>query len=196
MPKVTKSYAIALSVTGAAAVAAGAWFTVPYEGNVVHATYAVRLDTPELAAGWADDVFIAAVTSQESAERDSDDLLYTPFRVTVRSTLQGKVSGDIRVVQEGGDDPISRERVVFDGATALKPGKTYLLATRLSSQDGWHVAPSNFTPVEIPSGVAATTVLAQWTSAVTSPKSQDSVFPSDVDKAANPASLYKRAEID
>lgn len=114
----------------------------------------------------------------------------------MKSTLQGQVSGDIRVVQEGGDDPISRERIVFDDATQLTPGKTYLLATRLSSQDGWHVLPSNFTPIEVPSDAAASALLAGWKSAVASPKSQESVFPSDVDKAANPVSLYKQAEID
>ncbi|KUL40061.1 hypothetical protein ADL15_08445 [Actinoplanes awajinensis subsp. mycoplanecinus] len=177
-----------------AAVAVGAWFTVPYETSVVHATYAVDLDTPELAAGWADDVFIAAVDSQESAERDADGLLYTPFRVTVTSTLQGKVGGDIRVVQEGGDDPVSRERVVFDGATALEPGKTYLFATRLSGPDGWHVLPSNFTPVEVPGG-ATDPAVSRWTSAVTSPKSQDTVHPSDVEKASDPAALYRQAEV-
>jgi hypothetical protein len=192
MPKLKKSSAIALAITGAAAVAAGAWFTVPYDTNVVHATYAVDLDSPELAAGWADDVFVASVDSQESAERDADGLLYTPFQVTVKSTLQGKVVGGIRVVQEGGDDPVSRERVVFDGAVALKPGKTYVLATRLSGADGWHVLPSNFTPVE----VSSDTVVSQWKTAVASPRSQEMVFPSDVDKAADPAPLYAKAETD
>jgi hypothetical protein len=195
MPKVKKSSVALVAVTAAAAVAAGAWFTIPYESNVVHATYAVDLGTPALAAGWADDVFVASVDTQESAERDSDGLLYTPFKVTVKSTLQGKVSGDVRIVQEGGDDPVSRERVVFDGAIPLKPGRTYLLATRLSSQDGWHVVPSNFTPVEVRSDAAATALLAQWKSAVVSPQSQETVFASDVDKAANPASLYKQAEV-
>lgn len=57
-----------------------AWFTVPYEASVVHTTYAIDLNTPELAAGWADDVFIASVESQESAERDTGGLLYSPFQ--------------------------------------------------------------------------------------------------------------------
>jgi hypothetical protein len=194
MPKLKKSSAVALAIT-AAAVAAGAWFTVPYETSVVHATYAIDLNTPELAAGWADDVFIASVESQESAERDTDGLLYTPFQVTVKSTLQGKVDGGVRVVQEGGDDPISRQRVVFDGAVALKPGKTYVFATRLSVQDGWHVLPSNYTPVEVPAA-ATDTVLARWRSAVAAPRSQQRVYPSDVDKAANPAPFYRKAETD
>lgn len=187
-----KSAVIAVAAVG---VAVGAWFTIPYETSVVHATYAVDLGTPELAAGWADDIFVATVESQESAERDAYNLLYTPFEVTVTSTLQGKVSGDIRVVQEGGNDPVKRERVVFDGATALKPGKTYLLATRLSGQDGWHVVPSNFTPVEVPAGAAATSVLATWKSAVAAPEKQETVYPSDIDKAADKASLYRKAEI-
>ena len=187
------SSGIALAV---AAVAAGAWFAVPYDTTVVHATYAVDLGTPELAAGWADDVFVASVNSQESAERDVEDLLYTPFKVTVKSTLQGKAAGDIVVVQEGGNDPLTRERTVFDGAVAMKPGKTYLIVTRLSGQDGWHVAPSNFVPVEVPAGVAADALLAKWQSAVASPKTQADVFPSDVDAAANPAALYQRAETD
>lgn len=191
MSKVFKLSAIGIA---AAAIAVGAWFTIPYETNVVHATYAVDLDTPELAAGWADDVFVASVDSQESAERDTDGLLYTPFRVTVKSTLQGKVSGEIRVVQEGGDDPVSRERVVFDGATALETGKTYVFATRLSAADGWHVLPSNFVPVEVPAAGAGATV-TEWTSAVTAPESQDAVFPSDVEKAADPAELYQQAEV-
>jgi len=194
MPKMKKAPAIALSAAVVVAAAAGAWFTVPYEANVVHAAYAVDLSTPELAAGWADDVFVASVESQESAERDADGLLYTPFTVSVQSTLQGSVSGDIRVVQEGGDDPVSREKVVFDGATPLQPGKTYVLATRLSSQDGWHVAPSNFTPVEVTSSIAANDVLAKWKTAVAAPQSQARLHPSDVDTAANPAPLYKRAE--
>lgn len=187
--------AIAASV-GALAVGAGAWFTVPYDADVVHATYAVDLGSAELAAGWADDIFVAHVESQESARRDADGLLYTPFKVEVKSTLQGLVSGDVVVAQEGGDDPITRQRVVFDGGAAgLKPGKTYILATRLSSQDGWHLAPSNFVPVELPEGVAASAELAKWKQAVASPKSQPDAFPSDVDKAAAPAPLYKTAKL-
>ncbi|MFI7081267.1 hypothetical protein ACIBO1_28590 [Micromonospora sp. NPDC049903] len=193
MAKAKKYSAVALAV---AAVAAGAWFTVPYETTAIHATYAVSLDTPRLAAGWADDIFVASIDSQDSAERDSDDFLCTPFEVTVKATLQGSVSGHVRVVQEGGDDPISRERVVFDGATPLEPGKTYILASRLSGKDGWHVVPSNFTPVEVPSGAAAEAVVAEWKRAVAAPESQDSVFPSDVDRAANPVSLYQSAQID
>ena len=195
MPKFGKpailSSGIALAV---AAVATGAWFTVPYDTNVIHATYAVDLGTPELAAGWADDIFVASVGSKESAQRDGDNMLYTPYKVTVKSTLKGKVAGDVVVVQEGGDDPVTRERIVFDGATPLKPGKTYILATRLSGQDGWHVAPSNFVPVELPAGAAANALLAKWKNAVDSPKSQSRVFPSDVETAANPAALYRQAE--
>ncbi|MFI0735758.1 hypothetical protein ACH4S9_43255 [Streptomyces sp. NPDC021225] len=178
---------------------AAAWFTVPYGTTRYHPTYAVRLDTPELAAGWADDVFIGEVTAREGPRRtDGDRLLWTTYVVEVRKTLKGEVSGSVRVAQEGGDDPLRRQRIVVGDAPALQPGRTYVLATRLAP-DGWHTAPSNFTPVDLSpaeggSGSGAD-VSAVWQEGAAHPATQRYAHPSGVSRAKDPKALYAKALI-
>ncbi|WP_234357184.1 hypothetical protein [Streptomyces sp. NBRC 110028] len=192
----TIALATALAAVGGGALA---WFEVPYGSTHYHPTYAVRLDTPGLAAGWADDVFVGKVTAREGVRHtDGDRLLWTTYRVEVRSTLKGKVSGNVRVAQEGGDDPLRRQRVVVGDAPALLPGRTYLLATRVAP-DGWHTAPSNFLPLDLAPDKAGsdsgTDPSAAWREGVRHPASQRDLHPSAVSRAANPAALYERAQI-
>ncbi|ADI09205.1 hypothetical protein SBI_06085 [Streptomyces bingchenggensis BCW-1] len=178
---------------------AAAWFTVPYGTTHYHPTYAVRLDTPEFASGWADDVFIGKVTAREGLRRTNGDrLLWTTYRVEVRNTLKGEVSGSVRVAQEGGDDPLRRQRIVVGEAPALEVGRTYVLATRLAP-DGWHTAPSNFHPVDLSpaeggsdSGTDMSTV---WEKGVAHPTAQRHTHPSAVSRAKDPSALYARAHI-
>jgi len=186
----------ALAAVGASALA---WFEVPYRSTRLHPTYAVRLDTPGLAAGWADDVFVGKVTAREGVRRtDGERLLWTTYRVEVQSTLKGEVSGDVRVAQEGGDDPLRRRRVVVGEAPALLTGRTYLLATRVAP-DGWHTAPSNFVPLDLAPDKAGsdsrTDPSAAWREGVGHPVSQRDAHPSAVSRAADPAALYARARI-
>ncbi|MEU0844141.1 hypothetical protein ABZ370_32340 [Streptomyces sp. NPDC005962] len=186
----------ALAAVGASALA---WFEVPYRSTRLHPTYAVRLDTPGLAAGWADDVFVGKVTAREGVRRtDGERLLWTTYRVEVQSTLKGEVSGDVRVAQEGGDDPLRRRRVVVGEAPALLTGRTYLLATRVAP-DGWHTAPSNFVPLDLAPDKAGsdsgTNPSAAWREGVGHPVSQRDAHPSAVSRAADPAALYARARI-
>lgn len=172
--------------------------TVPWRATHYHPTYAVQLDTPELAAGWADDVFIAEVTEREGVRRTNGDrLLWTTYRVEVRETLKGQATGSVRVAQEGGDDPLRRRRVVVGDAPALQPGMTYVLATRLAS-DGWHTAPSNFTPVQVAGGEqsqAGTDPATAWQQGAAHPQSQRDAFPSAVSRSRDPAALYDKARV-
>ncbi|MCH0538335.1 hypothetical protein I3F58_01905 [Streptomyces sp. MUM 203J] len=201
MAVINRRAAVAVAAAGALLAGAAAWFTVPYGTTHVHPTYAVTLETAGKASAWADDVFVATVKKQSSTERTEDELLWTTFDVEVESTLKGQVSGTVRVAQEGGDDPLTRERTVVGDAPPLEPGKTYVLATRVSS-DGWHLSPSNFTPVEIPgtggraqaSAAAGDGVVSRWESAVRNPEAQENLLPSEADEAADPSALYKRAE--
>ncbi|GIF09936.1 hypothetical protein [Actinoplanes siamensis] len=188
--RIIASSGLALAVAG---IGAGVWFNLPYRTTTVDHDYVVELNTPALAAGWADDVFVASVTERDPSERDPHDLLWTPYDVTVKSTLQGEVNGDVRVVQEGGEDPLTRERVVVQGVADLEPGKTYILATRLNGRDGWHVIPANFKAIEVPED-GADALLASWKDGVAHPRSQEELIPSDVEKAADPEQLYEEAE--
>lgn len=146
------------ATTGLALVAVlgGTWAilapTQPAPPEAVHATSAMALDTPERAAGWADDVFVGTVTQQLGVERTKpamqpgaeldeppDGVPYTVFRVEVRSVLKGRVTGAVRVAQLGS----SRSESAGSEAAApsLQSGGTYVLATRVSTKQAWHNVP-------------------------------------------------------
>jgi len=189
--------------TTAVLMGAVAWFTLPYGTSYAHPTYAVSLSTAEQAAGWADDIFVATVKDQASVERTSDDLLWTTYDVDVKETLKGKVNSTVRVAQEGGDDPVARERVMVGDSPSLVPGKTYILATRVTS-DGWHHAPSNFTPVELSAADAKSRMseasgdptLQDWKAALRHPAVQTNLQPSEAAAISDSSALYSKAQVD
>ncbi|MDK1475315.1 hypothetical protein QNO07_18140 [Streptomyces sp. 549] len=188
----TATVAIAAAGTVIAAAVAVAWFTVPYGTTHVSSSYAVSLGTAGQAAGWADDVFVGTVKERASVDRSEDGLLWTTFEVDVTDTLQGEVGGTVRVAQEGGDDPVRRERSTVGDVPPLQPGTTYVLATRVAS-DGWHLVPANLTPVEVPGGDSAT--VSEWRAAVLHPERQEHLHPSEAAEAADPSALYREAQI-
>ena len=61
----------------------------------------------------------------------------TQFSVEVLENIKGELSGTVTVNQMGGTDA-SGAVVVVEGDTLLEVGKTYLLATWHSSDDGWY----------------------------------------------------------
>ncbi|TVL93550.1 hypothetical protein [Streptomyces sp. SAJ15] len=166
-------------------------------GDPPHHTYAVRLDTPARACGWADDVFVGTVVAKEGTRRTNGGrLLWTTYQVEVVSTLKGKVSGSVRVAQEGGRDPLHPQQTTAGQAPELEVGRTYVLATRIAP-DGWHTAPSNFTPVPVQAdeGSSATDAPAAWADAVRHPEHQNGAYPSDLSRAPDPQAWYTKARI-
>ncbi len=64
----------------------------------------------------------------------------TQFSVGVLENIKGNLNGTITVSQYGGyeeEDSVNR-LVLIEGDKLLKPGKTYLFATRFNDVDGWH----------------------------------------------------------
>jgi len=171
------------------AVAAVGWFAIPYPTDHVHPSYGVSLETPAEAAGWADDVFVGRVEQQLGVER-ANDLPVTTYRITVHSTLKGQVQGSVKVAQEGGDDPVRRQRVVVGEAPPLQVGATYVLATRVHP-NGWHNEPSNFTPIQV--GGPDDARLEAWRQGVQSPATQQTVPRSSAQTVQDPGALYAKA---
>lgn len=170
-------------------LAAVAWVAIPYPHQNVDADYAVPPGTPAQTAAWADDVYVGTVVKDRGVKyRDGEP--FTVFRVKVLKTLKGQVAGNIKVAQEGGKDPVRRIDIEIGNTPLLEVGKTYVLATRVSSS-GWHTSPSGNEPV--PVQAVSDPSVAKWIKAVASPQKQKNVYSSEVQKSQNPQKLYEEA---
>lgn len=185
----------ATALTLAVCLAAADPGSGPVATSFVHPDYAVSMDSPRKATGWADDVFVGKVVGMGSNAQTSDGAPMTVYTVEVVRSLKGRSTGMVKVAQEGGYDPVAKEHVVVGDAPALATSGIYVLATRVSP-DGWNTAPSNFTPVLLPAKRAEASLLATWEKAVASPERQKDLFPSLIASVTERqrAALYAKAK--
>ncbi|SDP35913.1 hypothetical protein SAMN04487905_103349 [Actinopolyspora xinjiangensis] len=180
------------ALVGAVGIAFGVgWFFVmPTQPGEAEATYAFKLDTPKKAAGWADDVFVARITSKIGSENSPSGIPYTKYRAEVVSTLKGKAEGTVRVARIGSENPVTRDNVRVGDSPSLRAGQTYVLASRLNTQAGWHNVPSSFEPSEV-SGIDDP-AMEQWKNAVKNGKLPQGAKPSQLDRSISLNDAYGR----
>ncbi|MGM7723723.1 hypothetical protein [Metabacillus sp. Hm71] len=97
--------------------------------------YEVDVSDPRKLVGYADHVFIGKVIEQAGTKKISG-FPETQFNVKVLETIKGDLNGTIIVNQNGGYD--GNQLTVINGDSLIKPGKTYLFATKYLESENWH----------------------------------------------------------
>jgi len=107
--------------------------------TVVHVSGkdAADFGDPRILAGCADNVFFGRVDAQLDVVAPEDPFPQTLFAVSVTDPLKGTVAGVVIVAQWGGRDK-DGDFVVINDAPLLRPGATYLFATRTQPNLQWH----------------------------------------------------------
>ena len=186
---------IALGAVLLATVTAGtaAWQMQPVRDVHVAATEAFDLNKAANAAAWADDVFVAEVTSGPKYHSISGDLPVTVWNAKVLDVSKGRVTKTIHIAQSGGLDSAKKERIIVEGVTPLEEGHTYLFVTRASSR-GWHMVPTGRQPVEIIG--SPSTALADFKKEASREKVSPDLeqFPSEVVASQNDDTIYQKAQ--
>lgn len=107
----------------------------------VHASYAADYSNDQILMGASHNVFVARII-REIEVRDYYTIPNTMFEVEIIANVKGNLQGHAVVGQEGGLKNgmlyLMDNGVKFEDYF-LKPGNTYLLATRYSPGGNWHL---------------------------------------------------------
>jgi hypothetical protein len=96
--------------------------------------------------GAVDNVFVGHVIAQVGTT-PSGDVPETQFAVEVVESIKGTLRGKVIVNQEGGMQGVAP--ILFDHDPLLKPGATYLFATRLYKETSWQTLVPNYGDLQV-----------------------------------------------
>ena len=125
-------------------IGTGVWM-IQTDGNnneseirYIASDFLVDVTDDRVLAGAAHNIFIGKVIAQTGTKTDRHPM--TQFSVEVIENIKGNFTGTITVNQEGGYENIDGKNYLFlmEGDKLIKPGKTYLFATRVNDAEGWH----------------------------------------------------------
>lgn len=121
--------------------------------------YAVDVSDPRKLVGFADNVFIGRVIEQVSTKKISG-YPETQFEVKVLKKIKGDLDGTIIVNQNGGYE--GNQLTVVNGDSLIKPGKTYLFATKYLESEDWHTLVPNYGDVLIDNEIEQTEFIEKY----------------------------------
>lgn len=106
-----------------------------YKIVVMKPSYVEDFSNDKALAGFAQNVFIGEVVSEKSIKK-SGDIPETQFDVKVIENIDGNLSGNVVVNQEGGY--LDNKLYLMENDKMLEEGKKYLFATRYNESENFY----------------------------------------------------------
>lgn len=105
----------------------------------MHVSYAFDATDDRELAGFADNIFTGRVVAQAGTHtRGGNPAPWTLYNVEVLENLKGTLPDRVLVNQEGGYSIEEGLTVLVEGDQLLRPGETYLFATKAGGRGRWH----------------------------------------------------------
>jgi hypothetical protein len=164
-----------LALGGAAiATAVGVWLgplggglAGPVTAGTADVVYVTDVGDDRRLAGLVDNLFTGRVVAQvgtRSLDPDND-LPETQYKVQVIKSIKGSLQGEVTVNQMGGYLG-ANELILVEEDPLLQPGRTYLFATRLHQEMGWHTLVPVYGDVPVADAKHHDSLVARYTKAV------------------------------
>ena len=149
----------------------------------MEATWVTDFSDDAKLAGFADNVFVGKVVAKKGQKPYGEKgqkafgksrIPETQYSVEVEKSFKGDAEGTTTVNQQGGFQKGAAEPLLFDGDRMLKPGQTYLFATKENPELGLQtLVPRHGNQPTKSAGSEKSSVTERWTDAV-----RDQIAPS------------------